>query len=297
MMPVDALFFGSSNAVPGTWVDEFVTRMGFGARNFSVGGAGSTVGRSFATQVTDAIADQSFDHGAVRFAFVCDLGNDIRATNNIEAQMTQVFADLAAGFPNARIIVLPVVWGNTPLNNNGSRIVSISRRYEELRRAAFGLPVEIIDGSELWLADAGDWMESTAHGASGVHPNPAGHSRIADCMVQYMRGQQPVNDIGMDFLAPKPAIFANYSYWTAGRTGRFASIQGNARLLSAVNIDTELGQLDYGLWPMTTLYVPVIPTFSRDVSGTFAIFENGLVRSLSYLAAGDYLLNATWRVF
>lgn len=167
-----------------------------------------------------------------------------------------------------------------------------------MRSAARGFNVDIVDGSETWLALPGNWMRLDHLGVHEVHPNAAGHARIADLMVKHMHGQSTACHQGFKFVTPKPAaVFPQWSYWTAARDGRQASVQGNFVVGAGVGIDTELGQLDYGLWPMTTLYVPVISTSTRQASGTVAIFENGLIRSLSALPPGDHLIHTSWRAF
>ena len=289
-----AVFIGSSNATPGTWVESFLTRMGWTGRNYSIGG-GSFSGAgpgTFQAQLANAVADTSYDHAAVDYFFICDLGNDIRATANIHIHAKTYFAAVAAAFPNAQIVVLPAVWGNAPGNNTAGGLQSIGLRVAEIVNAAQGFDVDIVPDSWLWLADNGDWMKP-----GEVHPNMAGYARIADFMVKHMRAVGASHGQGFKLVSPRGAVNPNSSYWYAGRDRNMVSIQGVFDLPAAVWIDTELGQLDYGLWPMSTPYVPVVSASTRAVSGSVVIFGNGLIRSLSAIPAGRHSINHTWRAF
>jgi hypothetical protein len=267
--------------------------MGYIAHNYSIGG-GSFTGSgpgAFNAQVAAAIADHTYDHSLVKYFFICDLGNDMRATANIQSDAITVFNAIVGEYTNAKIVVLPAVWGNATDNNIGGRIMSISVRMAELENAAQNYNIDIVDGSWLWLADAGDWMKP-----GEVHCNTAGYARIADFMVKHMRGESTKYNQGFQFLAAQPAINSDYSYWNAARDGNFVTIQNNFRIDANQPIDTPLGQLPYGMWPMIVQYVPVVNT-ARVVGGSIVIFENGIVRTLSALTAESYFLNFTYRAF
>lgn len=294
-----ALFIGSSNATPGTWVEAFVDRMGWTGRNYSIGGgsfSGSGSG-TFQAQLANAIADTAYNPADVEYFFICDLSNDIRANASIFTLAKDYFTAVTAAFPNAKIVLLPAVWGNATLNNTSAALQSIGLRVAEVTNASRGFDVDIIPESWLWLADNGNWMESTAGGASGVHPNPAGYRRVADFMVDHMRGHDTSYNQGFKLVSPRGAVNVNASYWYAGRDGNLASLQGVFELSAPIGIDTELGQLDYGLWPMSTPYIPVVSAATRQVSGTVVIFKNGLIRSLSGIASGTHSIHHTWRAF
>jgi len=290
-----AVFIGSSNSTPGTWVEAFLDRMCWTGRNYSIaGGSFSGVGPgTFRAQMANAIADTSYDHAAVEYFFLCDLGNDIRAVANIQAYAASLFAVIRAEFPNAKIIVLPAVWGNAPGNNQAGRIQSIAARVSEVQAAGCVFDVTVIPETWLWLADGGSWMEASG----GVHPNPSGYARIADFMVRYMCGVRATCNQPFKLVSPRGGVNANASYWYAGRDGNLATLHGRFELSYPVGVDTNLGQLDYGLWPIVTPYVPVISPATRAVSGTVVIFSDGLIRSLSPLPAGVHLIDHTWRAF
>ncbi|KQQ65089.1 hypothetical protein ASF63_14065 [Microbacterium sp. Leaf320] len=275
-------------------MESFLAQLGWTGHNYSIGG-GSFTGwgpGTFQNQLANAIADTSYDHADVDYFLVCDLGNDIRATSNIHNHAKTMFEMVAAEYPRARIIVLPAVWGNAPGNNSGGCIQSIAQRVEEITNAAFGFDVDIVPETWLWLADAGGWMKPNE-----VHPNAAGYARIADFMVKHVRGLHVSTDQPLRLIAPRGGVNGDSSYWYAGRSGDLTSIHGVFELRNNVGVDTELGQLDYGMWPISTPYIPVVSPASRQVAGTLVVFGNGLIRTLSGLPAGAYNISHTWRSF
>lgn len=293
-IPVHAVFIGSSNATPGTWVEDFSERMGYLYHNYSVGGGGFTAQGElrFDAQVAVAVADNSYSKDLVKYFFICDAGNDIRANNNVQQRAATVFATIASNYPNAQIVVLPAVWGNATMNNNTTAISSISMRCQEMLNAALDYNVNFVWGSWRWLADSGNWMLP-----GEVHPNNAGYARIGAFMASYMRGGETEYNIGQKFIASKPAVFFDNSQWLSSRTGDLATIQGNFRLNSAVALDTELGQLEYGLWPNTIITVPVTQDTGRTPEHSIVVFPNGLIRSFGAIPAGNYTFASTYRVF
>lgn len=290
-----AVFIGSSNAVPGTWVEDFAARMGYVAHNYSIGGGsftGTGAGR-YDNQTATAIADESYDKSLVKYFFICDVGNDMRADNAVDAQALVVFANAQNAYPNARIIVLPAVWGNATMNNNFTVLRSVSQRYTELVNASLDFDrVEIIPNTWSWLTGSTTWMR-----AGEVHPNVAGYARIADFMSKYMHGAQVEFNQGMKFPSPKAAIRSETSYWVCGRNRDLATLQGIVTIPSAVGADTELGQLDYGLWPLQSVRVPVVRDTDRVPGNAFEIFSNGLIRSFGALPSANYSIDVTYRVF
>lgn len=289
-----AVFIGSSNSTPGTWVETFLSEMCWTGHNYSIGG-GSFTGwgaGTFQNQLANAIADTSYDHCDVDYFFVCDLGNDIRAGGDVQVHARSLFETVTAEYPNAKIVVLPAVWGNAPGNNSGGCIQSIGQRVEEVTSAAFGFDVDVIPDTWLWLANSRDWMKP-----SEVHPNVAGYARIADFMVKHMRGLGFSTDQPLRLIAPRVGVNGDRSYWYAGRDGGMTTIHGVFELRGNAGVDTELGQLDYGMWPIHTPYIPVISPASRSVAGTVVVFGNGLIRTLSGLPAGAYNIDHSWRSF
>jgi hypothetical protein len=279
--------------------------MGYTGHNFSVGGGGFTPGNgtgpgSFAGMVQAAVADTSYDHNAVEFFFVVDMGNDIRALASVAPYADAVFSAIRQGFPNAQIILLPVLWGDAPSNatnaggnNVGGRILSIRDRLQEAENAGLPYGVRIVPWSWTWMADARglDWMRP-----GEVHYTAEGYTRVANFMRTYMLGGDTKYDVGWYNIPPAAAVNPNYAYWQASRDGNTARIQSSIALAAAVPVDTNLGQLAYGTWPIATQYVDVVSQDYRTPY-TVSIYPTGLIRSFGPMPAGTYLFDVDFDVF
>jgi hypothetical protein len=297
-----AVFIGSSNALPGEWIEDFCTFMGYTPHIFSVGGGGFTAGGgqgvgSFNGQIQAAIADTSYPHDKVTKVFICDMGNDIRATNSITPYVSTVMAQIAGAYVNAETIILPAVWGNAPGNNISGCITSISRRWQELINEIQPFRARAIPYSWLWNADSGDWMKP-----GEVHCNTAGYQRLSNFMKKYMIGGNVRYDIGKTLVPVQPAVFYDSSYWTVSREGNDTHLEGTFTVQNAVGLDVPLGQLPYGTWPIGELFLTVIGVASRAsynlvIYGVDTPNAQGLIRSYQALPADTYIVNATWKSY
>jgi lysophospholipase L1-like esterase len=288
-----AVFIGSSNSTPGTWTENFCTAMGYVGHNYSISG-GSFTGAgagNFLAQANTAIADTSYDHSLVKYFFICDMGNDIRATASISANAPAVFSAIRTAYPKARIILLPAVWGNADDNNIGGRVASISMRVQEARNASMPFDVEMVEWSWLWLADENSWMLPAQ-----VHPNPDGYARIGYFMQKYMNGESTRYDRGWKFIAPLGSVVPTSAYWRASREGNYVTLEDQFVLSGAIGVDQNIGQLEYGLWPINPIKIGVVADTTRALN-TIEIFPTGLIRSFGALAADLYTLDVTYRAF
>jgi hypothetical protein len=156
-----AVFIGSSNSTPGEWVENFAADQGFIQHNYSVGGGGFTASANgqFLAQINAAIADNTYDHSLVKYVFICDMGNDIRATNSVASSAPAVLAAARTAYPSARLILVPCFWGNATDNNLAQRIASISARVQEATDAGLPFNLEIVPYSWTWMGDTGNWMK------------------------------------------------------------------------------------------------------------------------------------------
>jgi hypothetical protein len=288
-----AVFIGSSNSVQGTWTENFCNLMGYINKNYSIGGGAFTqTGPSqFIAQINNAIADTTYNHAEVKFVFVCDMGNDIRGQADVSSTAPAVFSAARTAYPNARIILLPALWGNATDNLNPSRIMSISKRVTEAVNAGLLYGVELVDYSWTWHMDSSSWMEATG----GVHYNVNGYARIAQFMKQWMITGNAKYDQPARFVTPLTGVSADYSYWTISREGNIATLQGIFEVSGALSIDFDLGQIGYGYWPMDSVYSTVISNGAR-AGRAISIYTNGLIRTFSALEVGAYHTLASWRV-
>lgn len=287
-----AVFIGSSNAAAGTWPEIFCTRQGLECYNYSVPGGGftSALPGRFDTQIATAIADSSCDHGAVKFVFIVDAGNDIRATNSVAAGAPGVFAAARAAYPNARVIVIPALWGIAADNAWGGRIASVTQRAQELREAALPFGVEIVDYSWTWHYDDPGWMKP-----GEVHYTPAGYMRVVQFVEKYLRGESTDSPIGWKFVAARGATDPDTTYLRARREGNNVFLHGPLRLRWNLGIDSDIAQLAPGLAPLETVAVPVV---SNDRTlGTVNVFPSGLIRSLGSLQWNYWHFNTVLAAF
>jgi hypothetical protein len=245
-----------------------------------------------------AIADTSYDHALVDFVFICDMGNDIRATWSVAAAAPSVFAAARAEFRAARLILVPCFWGNAVDNNWGARIASISDRVQEATNAGLPYSLEIVSDSWTWMGDATTWMKP-----GEVHYNAAGYSRVVEFMNRFMLGNRTRYDYGAKFIGVNNTdnLDADHAYWRISRIGDVAHMEGNFRAKQALGYDWNMGQLEYGTWPIDTVYAPVVNLDNRTLCD-IAIFNGesgsgGLVRSFGNMPAGNYSVQASWRTY
>lgn len=298
----DVVLLGSSQSVPGTWVEAFASSTGYTIHNYSVSGGGFTAAGSgnFSAQLNVAIADKCYDHNAVPLVIVFDMGNDIRATYQVTAGATDVFSRARFEYPSARIVLVPCMWGDTPMNPDGSgnnhpgRIASISQRVQEARNAGLPYDVQTVPYTWTWMADAKGtgWMRPTE-----VHYTAEGYQRVADFMELYFKGGDTCYNVGSYLVPSYPPVVPTTAWWLASRTGDLSTIEGPFTLSAPAGLDTNLGQLSYGTWPIDLEYVDVVAGGLDRKVYTIAIWPNGLIRSLGVMPAGDFRIDHTYRSF
>lgn len=288
-----AVFIGSSNVSSPSWPEELSTRRGWVCKNYAVGGGaftGSAGASRYDSQVAAIAADNSYNKANVKYVFIGDAGNDIRATFNVQTAATSVFADLRTMFPTARIICIPALWGIAADNIIPGRIDSIMTRYQELSEAGLSAGVEMVEYSWTWHYDTTAWMKPAE-----VHYTAAGVTRIVYFVERYLNGAGTDSPIGTKLLThtgnvTNPGLFNS-------RVGNRAALRGSFTV-GATAIDTQIATLITGCEPIRTLYVPVASN-ARTVH-TLAVFNRqsgGIVRSLSTLPAETYTVNIEYSVF
>lgn len=298
-----AVFFGSSNVVSGTWTEQFCTMMGFTGRNYAISG-GSFTGAgpgAFSAQIATAVADSSLDKSAVKYVFLADSGNDMRSqatTATYEAAVGPALVSLRSAFPNARIILVPALWGITPGVTNGNlsagAILAVSRMTQSLRDYGLANNMEIVENSHLWHYDSTAWMLP-----GEVHYTAAGYTRIARMMRDYMRhGATPVMGVAMQAVTAKPNVTS--SNVQAGRVGNDIRICGFFTVNTNLGVDTDIFQLPEGVFPYRDMVVPAVsptrkPESSINVFG--AGTNRGLVRGFFAFNPGDHYINVSLPAF
>ena len=189
----DAVFVGSSNVLSGGWPTLISDAMGWTARHFAVGGTGFTQGdngtptgpNTFLKQLQAAAADTSINNLEVGQVFIADAGNDIRSTTtspNIGTAAETAFAYAKTAFPNARVYVVPVLWGPHSWNNDPLQWDKVSDVVGYLRDAAMAAKIDFIEDSWIWHHNDANSMIS-----GEVHYTARGHGIIAGRVAQYIR--------------------------------------------------------------------------------------------------------------
>lgn len=206
--PVRAVFVGNSNATNArpNATDNWPTAL-CAARNWTQHNYAQDF-RSFMsspvnylTLAQDAVAGMTLEQRLqVEWAFVADGSSDARDDRtyaDVLARAGQVYSTLRAGFPNARLVVLPMVWpadsqrytGGSYTGATPGRVPMIALAMKE---ALQPYPGSIfIDNSWTWLTQRTDLMIAT----NDVHPNAQGHRRIAALVERAIRGES-IRDFG-----------------------------------------------------------------------------------------------------
>ena len=161
------------------WPNKLINMLpGWTLRNYAVSGAGWNVsGKLFLDQLNTAIADTTLDKNRVGIVLVAGGRNDIMDAN-IAKTRTVAFVTLArASFPNARIMVVPMLWHNTAINGAG-------------RVKAAGVLAGAAEAGAEGINWAWTWnIGNTNNFPSGdIHPNETGAQVIASYMASAIRG-------------------------------------------------------------------------------------------------------------
>lgn len=161
------------------WPNKLIGMLpGWTLRNYAVSGAGWNVsGKLFIDQLNTAIADTTLDKNRVGIVLVAGGRNDIMDASIAKAR-TVAFVSLArASFPNARIMVVPMLWHNAAMNGAG-------------RVKASGVLAGAAEAGAESINWAWTWnMGNTSNFPSGdVHPNETGAQVIASYMASAIRG-------------------------------------------------------------------------------------------------------------
>lgn len=298
-----AVFIGSSNSTVGTWPETFSTERGWIAHNFSVGGGGFIAqgGGSMEAQAQSAIADKTYPHNEVKYVFMCDSGNDIRAQQwDVTMPASNTFRILRQEFPNARIIAIPALWGQTDpneaLQNTGTAVLtSLAARIAEISEAGRPFRVEVVPGTHTWHWDSAGWMLTRQ-----VHYTPTGYRRIIDFMHIFMDGGDTWCDTAWLSATAMGASGIDVSGIKVRRNQNRVQIRGAFNNPTNVQpIDTDILVLPIGCRPIENVVITMQNSEAPRASlCSFQIWRtNGIGRSFAALAAGTWNLNGSFAAF
>lgn len=161
------------------WPNKLINMLpGWTLRNYAVSGAGWNVsGKLFLDQLNTAIADTTLDKNRVGIVLVAGGRNDIMDANIAKTRTVAFATSARASFPNARIMIVPMLWHNKEINGAG-------------RVKAAGVLAGAAEAGAEGINWAWTWnMGNTSNFPSGdVHPNETGAQVIASYMASAVRG-------------------------------------------------------------------------------------------------------------
>lgn len=176
------LTFGDSYTVntniERTWPYQLGALSGSTVRNYGVSGAGWAIDdNSFIHQLQTAIADGSLDSTSVGIVIVAGGRNDIMDSDKASSAAVDFVSLARVSFPNARIIVVPMLWDNSPATD-----------YE--RRKAAGISQGAVTAFAEVLCWAWTWNLglTDCFPAGDIHPNAQGAKNIASYLIQGING-------------------------------------------------------------------------------------------------------------
>ena len=295
-----AVFIGSSNShVNYGWTQGLATKKGWIHKNYSINGGSFSVPShpdSFRSQLNNAIADPSFDNAKVEYLFVTDMSNDIRGNGSVFTQAVELFGIAQNNFPNARIIMIPVVFPFNTVHQTDLAIrTSVSKRYEEAMEASYAYDrVEIIENTWLWFWDAGNWLEGVN---PNYHLNNAGYTRLIWYIEQYLKHANIDNQIAWS-QATQIVSSSNMGagFFSRRIHGQVTAI-GDFQTFINTPQDTDVCRLAPGTAPSDTILVNGTHRDTRAPGYPIYIYPDGTVRLLAAIPGSTRVwYNASYTV-
>lgn len=144
-------------------------------KNYAKSGAGFNVSGfpTFAQQVANCVADTSVNNAKVKVAVCAGGRNDILDYSTGLAKARDVVVAMETAFPNAIIVIAPMLFDHATLNENG-----MQKYYALLSgataAAAGNRRVVVADSAYVWCKGEDGWFPS-----GDIHPNETGAKVIA----------------------------------------------------------------------------------------------------------------------
>lgn len=144
-------------------------------KNYAKSGAGFNVAGipTFAQQIANCVADTSVDKAKVKVAVCAGGRNDILDHDTALPKAREVVLAMEAAFPNAIIVIAPMLFDHAVLNDAGMK-----KYFGLLSGALNATPgnhrVVVADSAYVWCKGESNWFPST-----DIHPNETGAKVIA----------------------------------------------------------------------------------------------------------------------
>lgn len=145
--------------------------------NYCIAGAGYTApNTTFQSELNNAKADTSYNHNEVGLVIIAGSRNTIDGYSGaLRTAAVSLYEGVKREFPNARIIVVPMMWDWTPVSNywryNSASCISAARE----------VGVEAVPWAWTW-----NLGNNTYFPTGDIHPNADGTNVIVSYMLDYI---------------------------------------------------------------------------------------------------------------
>lgn len=154
------------------WLHQYIPTLTL--KNYAVSGAGFNVDtRTFITQINTANTDSTLDKNKVKLAVLAGGRNDILNYNNAKTKIQECVNKMITIFPNARIIIAPMLYDAGYIDANGrEKLAGLTNGSEAITTHTPN--AETLKFAYLWLKG-----ETSSIGSDKIHPNQLGAQTIA----------------------------------------------------------------------------------------------------------------------
>lgn len=231
---------GGTNAVyANKWTGWMARSLGLGEFNCALEGGGFTSrnSNSFSQQLANLKERVKSEEDRKRFKYilVADMIYDINERNSIAEFAPTFFTDTIEAFPNAQILVLPVIFNFSTINNDLNKARSVTSRIAEISRVgARGRVPLVASGSAMWLHDANPsaralWNKNGQD--STVLLSEQGYVRVEYNMLNFVKTGNSERHTENVNLGPfsEEYVHNEYNFLNIGVRGDVVSIQGTFR--------------------------------------------------------------------
>lgn len=154
------------------WLHQYIPTLTL--KNYAVSGAGFNVDtRTFINQINNANTDSTLDKSKVKLAVLAGGRNDILNYNNAKTKIQECVNRMITIFPNARIIIAPMLYDAGYIDANGrDKLAGLTNGAEAITTHTPN--TETLKFAYLWLKGETNSIESDK-----IHPNQLGAQTIA----------------------------------------------------------------------------------------------------------------------
>lgn len=154
------------------WLHQYIPTLTL--KNYAVSGAGFNVDtRTFISQINRANTDSTLDKSKVKLAVLAGGRNDILNYNDAKTKIQECVNQMITIFPNARIIIAPMLYDANYLDGNGrDKLAGLTNGAEAITTHTPN--TETLKFAYLWLKG-----ETNSIGSDKIHPNQLGAQTIA----------------------------------------------------------------------------------------------------------------------